>query len=219
MSTVDLSDFLGYVLPFAPGCPQPTAERALRSAAIEWCERTNGWRSIATLELAANRQAIVTPFHAVLHKIEEATFNGAPLIPTLFTESAPEELTAVAETGEPRYLTQVGPNEVSVYPFAPGTLRLSMFLKPREDTLLGLDPDDPLKDAYNVVPAFMLSQHAERLSFGALARLLAIPGQVFSNQQEAQRYRLMFDAACDGTSSAAIKGQQRARLRVKPQWL
>ncbi|QCP84326.1 hypothetical protein EYE35_01130 [Cereibacter sphaeroides] len=219
MAMVELSLFLGYVLPFAPGCPQHTAERALRSAAIEWCERTNGWRSISSFDLTENRQAIVTPEHAVIHKIEEATFDGEPLTPTLFTEAAPDELTGEAETGEPRYLTQVGPNEVSVYPFAPGLLRLSLFLKPREDSLFGTDPDDPLKDAYNVVPDFMLSQHAERLSFGALARLLAMPNQTFTNPQEAQRYRLMFDAACDGTSSASIKGQQRARLRIKPQWL
>lgn len=219
MATVELSLFLGHVLPFAPGCPQHTAERALRAAAIEWCERTNGWRVIDSFDLTENRQAIVTPEYAVIHKIEEATFNGLPLTPTAFTEARPDELSGEVEAGDPLYLTQVGPNEVSVYPFAPGVLRLSMFLKPREDSLFGIDPEDSLKDAYNVVPAFMLSQHAERLSFGALARILAIPGQVFTNPQEAQRYRMMFDAACDGTSSASIKGQQRARLRTRPQWL
>lgn len=218
VQTVPLSAFLPYVLPYAD-CPRPTAELALRGAAIEWCEKTDGWRHIAEFELEENGQAIVAPAYATIHRIEEATLDGQSLTPTLFTDARPDELTGAETSGEPKYLTQVGPNAVSVYPFRQGILRISLFLKPRAEQAFGGDADDPLADANNVVPEFMLIQHAEKLAWGALARILAIPRQPFSDGAAAEVYRARFTEACANLQSATIRGQQRAPMRTKPMWM
>ena len=79
--------------------------------------------------------------------------------------------------------------------------------------------DDPLADANNVVPEFMLIQHAEKLAWGALARILAIPRQPFSDGAAAEVYRARFTEACANLQSATIRGQQRAPMRTKPMWM
>ena len=219
VSTVPLSAFLPWVLPHVGGCPRPTAEMALRAAAIEWCEQTNGWRHIGSFDLTENRQAIVAPAYATIHQIEEATLDGKPLTPTLFTDARPDELTGAEPAGEPLYLTQVGPNEVSVYPFRPGLLRVSLFLKPRAEQAFGTIEGDPLADANNVVPDFMLIQHAEKLAWGALARIFALPKQAFTDGAAADLYRARFAQACADLQSATIRGQQRAPMRTKPMWM
>ena len=42
MSSLD--SFLPYVRPWAPGVPDPTAYKAIRQAAVEFCERTRLWK-------------------------------------------------------------------------------------------------------------------------------------------------------------------------------
>ena len=62
MPTVQLSQFLHMVLPYAPGLPVMTAEHELRLAAIEFCERTRCWRHMIEVEFDdENAQAAIAP--------------------------------------------------------------------------------------------------------------------------------------------------------------
>lgn len=216
---VNTAAFLRFIIPHAPACPDPYAALQARMAAIEFCERTLCWREIVTMPISANGDAIVCPDTATIHRIEEATHDGAILTPTQFTAAA-DDLREDHATGAPRYLTQTGPNTVSVYPWAAGTLRLSLFLKPRaEQAFDGQDADNPLSDRFNVAPAFLLSQHAEKIAAGALTRILFTPAQPFTDPQRAQLYSDRFDRACDSQFATSIQGQQRAPMRVKARWM
>lgn len=214
-----LSAFLPYVLPYVATCPDPVAEFQLRMAAIEFCERTRCWRHIISVAVAANNQTIAAPTYSTIHEIEEATFNGKPLNPTQYTATDPNELTGLTATGDPVNITQIESGVVALYPFKTGTLRLSAFLKPMHGSAFGLNPLDPLSDAYNVVPEFLLRQHAETIARGALARIYGLPNEQFSNPNNALFYAKMFDEACGRNFASNLKGQQRAPIRTKAQWM
>lgn len=218
VTTVRLTEFLPYVLPYAPKCPRPTAEFALRRAAKVFCERTRCWRHITTQTLTTQGSIVVAPSYATIHEFETATLDGAPLTPTQFTDIDPDELTGSTKVGKPEYITQIEPGLVSVYPFAQGLLRVSLFLKPRAGNSFGSDPLDPLHDSFNVVPDFMLIQHADSIASGALALILSVPDQPFTNEEKALFYSAAFEKACGASFQSNIRGQQRAKVRTKPRW-
>lgn len=214
-----LSAFLPYVLPKAPHCAEPYAEFQLRMAAIDFCERTRCWRHMLTVTVSSTNRTLVAPANTTIHEFEEVRHNGLLLTPTQYTDAEPPELTGVTRAGAPQYVSQAEPGVVSIFPYQAGTLKLSVFLKPRHGQAYGADPLDPLRDAFNVVPEFMLAQHAETLAAGALARILSTPNEPFTDPAAASAYAMLFDQRASSHFSRNIRGQERAPIRTKPQWL
>lgn len=214
VQTVQLTEFLPMVLPLAPTVPEPVAEFNLRLAAIEFCERTRCWRQIITKPINGAKITLVAPRYAAIHEFEHADWDGIPLSPVQFSDVALEDMTP--DQGQPEYISQASPDSVMLYPpVTTGTLTLSVFLKPRGGQEFGGNPDDPLEDAYNVVPQFLYAQHGEQIAFGALARILAIPQQSFTDTKMAAYYADRFRAAMDAKFSANMRGQQRAPRRTR----
>lgn len=214
-----LADFLPYVLPEAPSCPAPTAEFQLRMAAIEFCERTRCWRHLTTVAVSSENRTIAAPALTSIHEFEEVTHDGRPLTPTQFTDTEASALTGELMEGPPKYITQTEPGLVTIFPYQAGTLRISMFLKPQHGTLFGYDPINPLRDSLNVVPQFMLAQHAQSLAHGALARILRLPNEPWTDPGRSQFHAMQFEKAIGGHFSNNLRGQQRAPVRVKAQWM
>lgn len=214
-----LAAFLPYVVPQAYMVPEPVAEFNLKLAAIEFCERTRCWRHAISVPVSSNNQTLVAPALTTIHEFEEATHDGRLLKPTQYTSLPPEVLSGTLVEGLPEWVSQTEPGQVTIFPYATGTLRMTVFLKPRHGTQYGTDAANPLRDALAMVPAFMLSQHAEALACGALGRLLSVPGKPWSDPQRAMYHRDMFDKACGTSFASNITGQQRAPLRVKPQFM
>lgn len=214
-----LGVFLPHVIPHCPSCPDPVALHMLRRAAQRFCERTKAWRYTATQAISANGPVVVTPTPSQIVEIESATFDGADLSPSTFVYADPEQLTGQVSTGRPLRITQVGPGSVQIEPFTAGTLRVSLFLKPRPGRSLSGDPSDPLRDTLDMVPAFLFDQHADAIAAGALALILAIPDQAFTNLQMAGAYGATFEAACVELEAVSRRGQQRAPRRVPARWL
>lgn len=219
LTTRPLSDFLPMVLPYAVGCPASVAEANLRLAAIEYCERTRCWRSVLTQTFAAQGEAItVAPAYAAIHEIETAFFGteNIPLKPTQFSSVDPEDIDAAdGALGQPEYITQVSSDTITVIPFQTGDIRLTLFLKPRSGTEYGTNPLAPLQDAYNVVPDFLFVQHAETIACGALARILKLPKQEFTDPKFSAYYEAKFDDRTDAKFSSNIRGQHRAPRRTR----
>lgn len=215
-----ISDLLPYILPTVPQVPRPFAEFKAREAVIEFCERTMCWRQIITVTLTTgNNRAVIAPPFATIHELEEVTLDGRPLEPTQFTDAMPDEMRGPQEETQARYVTQIRPGEVSVYPFEAGTLKVSAFLKPKHGQAIGGNPENPLEDANNFLPAFMVAQYASALAAGALARILMTKSQSFYDPALAQEHARVFDAACNSHFATSIRGQQKAPMRVKPRWI
>jgi hypothetical protein len=217
-ATTRVGAFLPFVLPHIFAAPRPLVELSLRMSAIEFCERAKAWRHIISAEVTTQAATAVAPDYSAIHQIESATLDGLPLTPITHTEVLTDGLSGEPNIGQPKYITQSTPNEVQIYPFAPGTLRLSVILKPRAGQLFGTDASDPLHDAYNVVPEFLLSQHGETIAYGALARMFIIPGEAWTDPNRAAYYRQEFERRSEAAHPVAIKGQQRAPIRTKPHW-
>lgn len=219
LPTTRLSVLLPLILPMAKHCPEPYALLQARLACIDFCEATRCWRHVQSVTMTDNHTAIVAPTHSTIFEFEEVTWNGLPLDPVDYTEAEPDELAAIAGSGNPRWISQISPGEVGVFPFKPGTLRLSLFLKPRHGQLFGTDADDPLHDAYNVIPEFLFIQHATALADGALARILMTRDEPFFDPQKAAVHDAAFRSALVRKSSSHVRGQQRAPVRTKARWI
>ena len=217
--TAKTADLLPYILPIAPTVPLPYAEFQARLATIEFCERTRCWRQIITTSLSNKGRAIIASPNSTIHEFEEASLDGVDLIPSQFTEAEPEEVTGRQNKGQARYITQVNPGEVAVFPVQQGKLRVSCFLKPRHGQDIGVNQANPLEDSFNALPAFMITQYASALASGALERILGTPKQDFTDLKMAAYHRSLFEAACNSHFSANMRGQQRAPMRVKPRWM
>lgn len=212
--TRPLRDFLPLVLPHAPQCPNPVAIQYLRLAAIEWCERTRCWREIHTTTVDQQNKTIVAPDYATIHEIELAEFTSASvdkveLTPTQYSSLSISDLANTdGEAGPPRYITQSADNVVSVYPYQTGSLELSLFLKPISGT-------DPSIANQNIVPAHVFTQSAEKVAWGALARLLNLSNASWYDPNNAAVYQAKFDMACDDKFNTPLRGQHRAPVRAK----
>jgi hypothetical protein len=214
ITTIQLGAFLPMVLPHCAGVPEPVATFNLRLAAIEFCERSRAWRHISQVNLDQQNATLAAPAFSAIHEIEYAMHDKVPLAPIQFSEIEHGRVDDYAGS-PPKFVTQVTPNTVSVYPFKTGLLEVSLFLKPRFGNQYGDNPENPLEDAFDAVPHFLLTQHGEPIAFGALARIFAIPNQPFSNPQMAGLYTQRFNAATDSKFSANLRGQHRAAIRSK----
>lgn len=213
-----LGAFLPMVLPHAPGVPEPVACFNLRLAAVEFCERTRCWRHVHKVTVTGPTRFIVAPSYSAIHEIEFADLDGNPLDPIPFADIA-AEAAQHPEPGAARYITQAAPNAVTLYPWRPGLLHVGLILKPSGGFEFGGNAADPLEDAYDFVPDFLLSQHGEAIAHGALARVLAIPGEAWSDAARSAYYLARFNERMDRFFAANMRGQQRAPLRTRPVWM
>src|SRR5471032_2344557 len=116
MNTVDLDAFLTKVLPYAPGCPEPTAFEHIRDAAAEFCEETKLWRFEQEFTLGDDPNFCATPTDAVIHDIERCDFNGRRLLPAGVEWLDDRYPTWRSDTnlwtGQPQWFTQTEPDTI-----------------------------------------------------------------------------------------------------------
>lgn len=206
MSTLD--SFLPEVRPWAPGVPDTTAFKALRGAAIEFCERTKLWKYESTTTVLSTDPAtstITTPADSAVHDIEVALFEGSELTPKATRDLdaiMPGWRTGDIGTGQPAYITQIAQNTLTLVPapYVDGSLYLCLRLKPSQTAL--------------TLPDFM-NDYAECIGWGALGRILTVPGQSYSNPELATYYTTRFLTKLDALSLKGATGQQNARKRTK----
>ncbi len=205
------TDFLSYVLPLAPSVPEPLALQALRTAAAEFCQKTRSWRHVAEIDVVGDSYEVApVPSQAILFEIEEAWFKltgqeyGNPLQRIAFKQIDPNDLPEIEDTpgvAAPEYISQVDYETVILVPIAVGTLRISMFLAPANSA------DD--------APDFLYDKFAQNIADGALASILMTPEQPYTNMQLGVMKQAAFNAFCDSKFNMNVRGQQRARARVR----
>ncbi|HEV8034387.1 hypothetical protein [Yoonia sp.] len=212
---IHLRKFLPLVLPHAPGCSDFVATFNLRIAAIEFCERTLCWRHISNVTLNKDGKALTAPPYAAIHKIESATFDDEIALEPLQYSHVDEAAFAETAGATPQYITQAEYNKVRVLPYREGKLSLSLFLKPVNGSEMIEDFDGMVSDAYDVVPEFIYTMHAEAIAAGALSRLLVQPNKPWANPQAAMMWGQKATDAMETHFTANITGQHRARRRTK----
>lgn len=198
-----LDVFLPKINVYAPGVAVPTAFMAIRDAANDFCTRTRLWRFEDSFTVSSNEaEAITTPDGSVLLDLELVKFDGVDLLPktTAWLDAHERGWREGLLTGTPRYITQLDMNTLRLVPGQAGTVAISAWLKPADDCL--------------DLPDFLGDQFRECIAFGALARILLIPNQPYTNPQMAQTMMGGFEAKVNSLSVAGSRGQQRARTRT-----
>lgn len=204
MSSLDT--FLTHVRPWAPGVSDPTAHKNIRLAAIEFCERTRLWRYEEEFDVTVEdcNSGIFTPGGSILHDIETVQFNGNELLPKATRDLdrlEPDWRSQATGTGVPSYYTQIDQGTLRIVPAMEGRVYLCLRLKPSQDA--------------TDIPAFIANEYREVIAWGALGRLLTIPGQSYSNPDLGQFYAAKFSEKLDRLSAKGVTGQQNAPKRSR----
>lgn len=203
MSTLD--SFLPYVRPWAPGVSDPTAYKNIRLAVVEFCERTRLWRLEDDYDVteAQCNGPITTPAGSILHDIEIVMFDGQELRPvaTRDLDMLQPGWRTDAPTGLPQYYTQIDQSTLRVVPAQDGHLYLSLRLKPAADA--------------TTVPDFIAKEYAECIGWGALGRILTVPGQSYTSPDLGQFYAQKFSDRLDRLNLKGTTGQQNAPKRSR----
>lgn len=207
------ADFLPFVLPYAPSCPEPLAIQYLRQAAIDFCQRTRFWRYVDEFDVAGDTsEIIVTPGQSSLFEIEKAWFKptgGDHWVELRRLPYSQIDQTLLDETTDtytvPNVISQIDYNTVTLVPRVSGKLRISMFLSPSYEA--------------TGCPANLYSNFASTIADGALSEILMIPEQPYTNPNIAALKAGVFNAECDKNFALNVRGQQRAPARTKSSFL
>lgn len=200
----DIDRFLPDLRTYAASCPDPTAYRFLRQAARLLCQKTRLWKEWDTITVSKPDDEVLTTIRdAEIVDIETArlgTLDLDPKTPAWLDEHSPgwAQDTTV---GSGRFITQIVPDRIALYPRATGALVLRLVLKPsREATQF---------------PDFLLDHHSDLLGIGAAGNAMLVPNKDYSNPTLGMALRGQFEDGVAGLVSAALKGQQRAPRRTK----
>lgn len=202
----ELDGLLTKIIPYVPSCPEPTAFAGIIKAAQEFCERTRLWRESDKFTLTPTSCNVVcAPEGADLYEIESAYLDGSRLEPIALS-SLDNQWPRWREydSGQGQWITQVEHGTVIVVPKCRGVLELSTFLRPSDDA--------------DQLPDFIVKLYSQCIADGALAEILMLPGQPFSDPSRAQFFSLRFENKISDLTNRTIKGQQRAPVRSRPQY-
>jgi hypothetical protein len=199
---IELDVFLPNITPYAPGCAEPTAFAAIIKAAQTFCERTRLWRGSSVLQVTpAGPNLVTVPVGSELFEIESARFDGRELQPISLSDlDNYHPRWRDLDNGAARWITQTEPGSVQLVPASTGALSLSTLLRP-------IDHAEQLPDLF--------SQYTQMIADGALADILMLPAQSYSDPQRAQFYAQRFDNRIDSLCKLTIQGQQRAPVRSR----
>ena len=198
-----VTDFLSRVMPSVMGCPIPLAEMAIRDAADELCRESRVLREAQSIPVVSGSNE---------YEVDTST-DGTFAVEVAFArigDDDPLELITpdllnriVTTTSAPRYIEQVSSSLVRLYPTPT------------------LDGDLAITVVLSVLPSSAsvpsaLDRWRDGIVGGALARLMNMPGQPWSNPQMVAGYRGAFNLAVDSATTFATLGGAKATLRVQP---
>lgn len=204
---IELDVFLPDIMPYVPGCPEPTAFARIIKASQEFCERTRLWRDEDSFKITPTSCNVVcAPDGADLFEIEHASIDGCVLTPISICDlNKLHPGWREYEAGQGQWITQFEHGSVTIAPKCTGTLKLSTYLRPSNDA--------------EQLPDFLSRHYRQVIADGALAEILMLPGQSFTDPSRAQFYSMRFESKLSGLTDRTIKGQQRAPSRVRAQFM
>lgn len=208
--SLSLETLLPQVRPQAPACPDTLALGALRDAAAEFCERTLAWRqTLGAMDVLAGQAfyTVAPPPGAELVMVLNVFVAGQRLAPTTeewLNDDCPG-WTTLAPATPSRYLL-ASPGQIRLLPppakYIPAGLVVAVALRPAGNATLAED--------------FLVSTWGRALAHGALAILLAMPGQRWSQAALAEHHARQFRAALVDARGQVLKGGQPASLGARP---
>lgn len=228
------ADFFPYVLPAVPNCPDPVLEHHVRLAAIEFCRRTLCWQQIldpiegetgaVAYRLTEDGDYRITEDGAML----TTEGGGGPVVDGVATEFdmvIPEgaevvKVLSVAVNGDDVTVVegsrgvQLTRRGVSA-DFAYTRDRRKLVIRPAPRAGSRIDVEAALKPSLDAVefPDELFDQYVQDIAHGALAGLMLVPGQDWSNPTMAAIHQDSFDDRIGTVAAQVERGFGRSKRR------
>ncbi len=217
MNMVDVNDYLANIAQIARRCPTVTLRHAYVRAYREWCQQTQWLKTnipgattvgVPQYSLGNDPNLDIIGIYAM-----QATFTpngGNPQTWALGPNNSSGWNPNVAQSSQPQQYQYVPEAQFALWPIPSTVIQLGI-------TVI-LTP----KEAAVNVPQSPLQKYSNDFEAGALAYLLMVPGQPWSNPSAAQVYKREFSAGISNGKAEAQRsyntGAQRAtpRLFVTP---
>jgi hypothetical protein len=196
------------ILPYVPGCPEALVKSNLRSATIEFCEKSKAYvYDLEPITTAAGTyeyefdQPVGTSVHSILWVI----YNGDDLDPT-----SPRSLELNFpdwrdRSSVPRVYLQKDANKFWLIPVpnatTSGSVQVSVSLK-------------PTRTASNIDTSFS-NDYRDGLLYATLYRLLRMPSRAWTDMYAAQDYFNLFTEQVNQAEKRARSGDLGVRRLVK----
>lgn len=208
--------FANYVMPYVPGCDVANANQAIISAAIEFCKTTSVIQDINTYDIIAAESDydLDIPQQQTLNQVLAAWYITTPL-EIAATNSVDQAMplrgavdTQTPESNSPYVAYFKTPTEQET---------LSLYPVPDRAVTLGLTVRASYVPARNATSLDdnLLEDYPEVIASGALARLMAIPNQAYSNQNAALQHKKYFYQCMNDARVDFYRGRTAANMRVK----
>lgn len=212
-----LADFLPFVLPAVPGCSDPMAEQAVLSACIEFAGRSLAVQenTIASVVVGVTEYDVDESAMQQLAKVLAVYYYDQPLkkrsremVTSGFAARGEDIPGYTAASGTPTewFCRNVADAVVSVHPPASASA---------EDALTVVSAYVPTRSATRVADV-LYTDYAEDIAAGAIARLLIVPGQPFTNPALYPMYQGKFSSATHQAANLVRVGIGAASSRVNP---
>lgn len=200
------SDFTIQVKPEAGGAPDFLIERAVRDAAIDFCQRTDVFvpePEFIGIIKGVNEYAVTIPTGTELNHIIDIYDNKTALRPISYNELL-RRLGDETEQGQPKYYAQRDNTEffLAPIPSSNDSFRVVYSVKPTATS--------------TSIPDTIGKEYRETIVHGALFRLQMMSGQPFSNPGAAQANRALYEREVGRTVRQVKYGFSGGTLTCKP---
>lgn len=200
-----LNAFAQDITPLVSGCPDSIIEKAILNACIEFCQRTQSWRTTETETVIQHSfpLTVSTPANAKLHRVLSVTADGVALASGIDLQLDESQSSWRDGTGQPVEWLMANDDELIVTPL------------PESNMQLGITACyHPARTAASV-PDYLYDAHAEIIASGALARLLSMRGAAWTEPNLAALHAGRFAEAIRDTRSDYQRSLSGAHHRVK----
>ena len=203
-------DFAPYVLPYAPGCPDATMEHHVRQAAIEFCRATLVWQADLTAiagDGASTVFALTMPTGAAACKLLRVVINVTGYQPQLADVVTPDIGAERIRDGNLRPCAFTGDlSGLVVFPAQPTTASIAPTAALKPSQAAAVFPDD------------LFNQHANDIAAGALASLLSMPKQEWTDMQAAAIKASQFSSRKATVARIVERGAAKSGRRSALRW-
>lgn len=199
---MDIEALFPLVRPFVKGCPSPTLTAALRRAARRLC--SDSWYATRTLTLDVEAGVavyqLVPPGDEEVLNAKDAQYQDTPLVPAQAAAARP------GQSGTPRGFFFRPPRSLFLLPTPDADVA---------DALRVLCPVQPTATA-TTIPDAVGTHYDRALADGALAWLLAMPSEQWTDRGEASKRELLFGAATADARRKALRAHMPRGFMLRP---
>jgi len=200
------SSLVKEVLPYVPFCPDPLVEQNLRSATIEFCERSKAY--VLDMDAFNTISGVYEydfdiPTGTEVHQVLQMTYDGRdmdPISPRSLEVNYPDWRD---RTGRPHVYLQKTPSTFWLVPVPQGSFPViaSVALKPSRTS--------------NNIDTTISNQYRDGIIYGTLYRLLRMPGREWTDINAAREYLAQFNNEITQAELRARGGDLGVKRTVK----